>query len=50
MTQKEKEGAIIIRNIPDSVRRKLKSKTAMNGDSMQGVILKLMQKYIEDVK
>lgn len=42
----EKESAIIIRNIPESVRRDLKAKAALEGKSMQGVILELIRQYI----
>jgi len=46
MTQKEKEAAIIIRTVPESIRRKLKSRAASEGKSMQGVVLELIKKYI----
>jgi len=42
----EKESAIIIRNVPESVRRKLKAKSASDGKSMQGVILELITQYV----
>jgi len=41
-----KESAIIIRNVPASVRRELKSKSALEGKSMQGIILELIKEYI----
>ena len=42
----EKESSIIIRNVPESVRRDLKAKAASEGKSMQGVILELITKYV----
>lgn len=42
----EKELAIIIRNVPESVRRELKAKAAKEGKSMQGLILELITKYV----
>ena len=44
----EKESAIIIRNVPESVRRDLKSRAALEGKSMQGLVLELIVKYISD--
>lgn len=41
----EKESAIIIRNVPESVRRDLKANAAKEGKSMQGLILELITKY-----
>ena len=41
----EKESAIIIRNVPESLRRELKAKAAREGKSMQGSILELITKY-----
>ena len=42
----EKASAIIIRNVPESVRRGLKAKAAQDGKSMQDVILELITQYI----
>lgn len=42
----EKESAIIIRNVPASVRAQLKSKAALEGKSMQGLILELITRYV----
>jgi len=42
----EKESAIIIRNVPESVRRDLKAKAALEGKSMQGLILELITRYV----
>jgi len=42
----EKESAIIIRNVPESVRRDLKAKAALEGKSMQGLVLELITKYV----
>ena len=41
----EKESAIIIRNVPESVRRNFKANAAKEGKSMQGLILELITKY-----
>jgi len=43
----EKASAIIIRNVPESVRRELKAKAAKEGRSMQDVILGLITGYTE---
>ena len=48
MPKKEKLTAIIIRNVPESVRRDLKSKAALEGKSMQGLVLELIVKYVSD--
>lgn len=40
--------AIIIRNVPESVRRELKAKAAKEGKSMQGVILELIIRYVHE--
>uniref|UniRef100_A0A6H1ZX45 Antitoxin FitA-like ribbon-helix-helix domain-containing protein n=1 Tax=viral metagenome TaxID=1070528 RepID=A0A6H1ZX45_9ZZZZ len=42
----EKESAIIIRNVPESVRRDLKAKAAIEGKSMQGLVLELITRYV----
>ena len=44
----EKFVPIIIRNVPESIRRELKSKTAKEGKSMRGVILELITKYVQE--
>jgi len=44
----EKEAAIIIRNVPESVRRELKSRAAKEGKSMQGIILELITRYVAE--
>lgn len=41
----EKASAIIIRNVPEPVRRDLKANAAKEGKSMQGLILELITKY-----
>jgi plasmid stability protein len=41
-----KECAIIIRNVPVSIRRSLKAKAALEGKSMQGLILSLITRYV----
>ena len=41
----EKASAIIIRNVPESVRRELKAKAAKEGKSMQAVVLELITRY-----
>lgn len=42
----EKESAIIIRNVPESIRRELKARAAKSGKSMQGLILELITRYV----
>jgi hypothetical protein len=42
----EKESAIIIRNVPETIRRELKAKAALTGKSMQGLILELITRYV----
>ena len=42
----EKESAIIIRNVPESIRRELKARSAREGKSMQGVVLELITRYV----
>ena len=42
----EKESAIIIRNIPESVRRDLKSRAALEGKPMQSLVLELITRYV----
>lgn len=39
---------IIIRNVPESVRRDLKAKSAKEGKSMQGVVLELIARYVAE--
>jgi hypothetical protein len=46
----ERESAIIIRNVPESVRRDLKANAAIEGKSMQGLVLELITKYNNDKK
>lgn len=46
---KDKQSSIIIRNVPESVRRGLKAKAAQEGKSMQGVILELITRYVGEV-
>jgi len=43
----EKASAIILRNIPLSIRQELKARAAREGKSMQDVVLELIIKYIE---
>ena len=46
----EKKGTLIIRNVPEPVRRELKAMAAMAGKSMQGLILEIVQKFIKEGK
>lgn len=39
-------GQMIIRNVPEDLRREFKSKCAAEGASMQGKILELMAQYV----
>lgn len=43
---KEKLRSIILRNVPESIRRELKAKSALEGKSMQGVILELITHFV----
>ncbi len=45
----EKESAIIVRNVPESIRRELKSRAAKDGKSMQGLVLELITRYVGEV-
>lgn len=40
--------AIIIRNVPESIRRELKAKAAKDGKTMQGLILELIVKAVKE--
>ena len=44
--QSDPPRAIIIRNVPESVRRALKARAAREGKTMQGVLLELIEKYV----
>ena len=46
----EKESAIIIRNVPESIRRELKSRAAKEGKSMQGLVLELITRYVGNIE
>lgn len=46
MAKKEKLVPIIIRNVPESVRRDLKARAALEGKSMQGLVLELITRYV----
>lgn len=46
MTKTDPEVSIIIRNVPESVRRALKSKAAAEGKPMNKVILELITRYV----
>ena len=49
MTKKynKKKSAIIIRDMPDQLRRGLKAKAALEGKSMNCVIIELITQYVE---
>ncbi len=42
------DKSIIIRNIPDMIRRELRAAAAMEGRPMQKVILELIIKYLQE--
>mgnify|MGYP001434116120 CR=1 FL=1 len=42
------KSSIIIRNVPESARRALKSKAAAEGKAMNRVILELITKYVAE--
>jgi plasmid stability protein len=44
----EKESAFIIRNVPESIRRELKSRAAREGKPMQGLVLELITRYVAE--
>jgi hypothetical protein len=43
----DEKKSIIIRNVPESIRRNLKAKAALEGKSMQGLILELITSYVK---
>jgi len=43
----EKESAIIIRNVPASIRKALKMKALAEDKTMQGLVLELITKYVD---
>jgi plasmid stability protein len=46
--KKEKQlGSMIIRNIPEVLRREFKSQCASEGKSMQEKVIELIEKYTE---
>jgi len=47
---KQVSSLIIIRNVPESIRRELKAKSALEGKSMQGLILELITRFVKDEK
>lgn len=44
----EKESAILIRNVPESIRRELKARAAKDGKTMQNLILELITRYVSE--
>ena len=46
----EKLTALIIRNVPEDIRQKLKIKAAQENKSMQGIVLELITKYVDTKK
>jgi len=46
MPKDDPEVSIIIRNVPESVRRAFKSKAAAEGKAMNTVILELITRYV----
>lgn len=42
--------AIMIRNVPESLRRELKAKAAKEGKSLQQVLVELIEKYVGKAK
>jgi len=42
--------AIMIRNVPESLRRELKAKAASEGKSLQQVLVELIQRYVGKMK
>ena len=50
VNMKEKETALIIRKVPESIRRGLKAKAATEGRSMQDIVIELITRYIGGTK
>lgn len=46
----EKESAIIIRNVPESLRKALKMKALEEDKSMQGLVLEIITRYLGEKK
>ena len=46
----EKLTALIICNVPEDIRQKLKIKAAQENKSMQGIVLELITKYVDTKK
>ena len=44
----EKESAIIIRNVPESIRRELKARAAKEGKPMQLLVLEIITRYVSE--
>jgi len=42
--------AIMIRNVPESLRRELKANAASEGKSLQQVLVELIQRYVGKMK
>ena len=47
MKNNDGQKSLIIRNVPESLRRELKAKAAQEGKSMQGVVVELITRYVE---
>lgn len=43
----ESKGALIIRNIPEDIRRAFKAKCAMEGISQQDKVIELIENYLK---
>ena len=47
---KDKIVTIMLRNVPEPLRRAVKAKAAAEGKSMQGAIIELMRRWVEGEK
>lgn len=50
MTKNKTLKTIILRNVPEPLRRRLKAMAAKEGKSMQGLVLELITRYVKGEK
>ena len=46
--EQNKTVTIMLRNVPEPLRRAVKAKTAAEGKSMQAAIIELMRRWVEE--
>lgn len=44
----EKETSLIVRGVPESIRQGLKIRAAQEGKTMQGLMLEIITRYLQD--